>query len=75
MISVFNSLSDHELFQIYGSSVVNQLRKNPNRGSSGQDILVKNIPGIFRFVTLSLQIPDRVKLYSWKFHIIVTHTL
>ena len=33
------------------------------------------IAKIFRFVTLPLKIPDRMKLYRWKFHKIVLHSL
>ena len=49
-------------------------RKNPNRGCWGHTFL-KKIPGIFRFVTFSLEIPDKLKLHPWKFHQIVLHPL
>ena len=35
---------------------------------------VKN-PGIFRLVTLTLEIPDKSKLHPWKFHKIVLQTV
>ena len=46
-------------------------RKIPNRGGWG--LSLKKIPGIFRFVTLPLQISDKMRLHLWKFHIIVLH--
>ena len=36
---------------------------------------MKKTPGIFRSATLSLEIPDKMKLHSWKFHQIVLHPL
>ena len=49
-------------------------RKNPKRGCWGHTFL-KKTPGIFRFVTLPLEIPDKMKLHPWKFHQIVSHPL
>ena len=49
-------------------------RKNPNRGCWGHTFL-KKTRGIFRFVTLPLEIPDKMELHPWKFHQIVSHPL
>ena len=49
-------------------------RKNPNTGCWGHTFL-KKIPRIFRFLTLPLEIPGKMKLYPWKFHQIVSHPL
>ena len=46
-------------------------RKNPN-GGWGHTFL-KKTPGIFRFVTLPLEIPDRMMVHPWKFHKLVLH--
>ena len=32
-------------------------------------------PGIFHFFTLSLEIPDKIKLHPWKIHKIIFNTL
>ena len=40
----------------------------------GHTFLIKT-PGIFRFITLPLEIPNKMKLYPWKFHTIVLHPL
>ena len=49
-------------------------RKNPNRRVENI-IFWKKTPGIFRFVTLPLEIPDKMKLHPWKLHKIVLHQL
>ena len=33
-----------------------------------EDILFWKTPGVFYFVTLPLEIPDKTKLHPWKFH-------
>ena len=47
-------------------------RKNPNKGCCGHNFL-KKTPGIFRFVTLPLEIRDELKLHHSKFHQIMLH--
>ena len=37
--------------------------------------MVKKTPRIYRFVTLPLEISDKMKLHSWKFYKIVLHPL
>ena len=49
-------------------------RKNPNRTGWGYNFW-KKAPGFFRFVTLPLEIPDKMKLHPCKFHKIVLHPL
>ena len=50
-------------------------RKNPNRGGGLRTYFFEKTSGIFRFVTLSLEIPDKTKLHPWKFHKTVLHPL
>ena len=46
-------------------------RKSPNRGGGGRGRLkiyfFEKTPGIFRFVTLPLEIPDKTSFHPWKF--------
>ena len=42
---------------------------------SSKKLLRTYIPGIFHFFTLSLEIPDKIKLHPWKFHKIIFNTL
>ena len=49
-------------------------RKNQNRGCRGHTFL-KKTPGIFRFVSLPLEIRNKMKLHPWKFHQILLHLL
>ena len=53
-------------------SVLVHFRKNPNRkkGRNG-----KKTPRIFRFVTLPVEIPDKMKLHPWKFYKFLLHPL
>ena len=55
-------------------SYMSYSRKNPNRKGWGHNFW-KKTPGIFRFVTLPLEIPDKMKLHSWKLHKTVLHPL
>ena len=48
--------------------------KNPNRGGSGYTFL-KTSTGIFRFVTLPLEIPEKIIFHPSKFCKIVWHPL
>ena len=41
-------------------------QKNPNKGGWGYTFMKKN-PGIFRFVTLSLEIRKKTSFHRWKF--------
>ena len=46
------------------------------RTGGAEDILFWKTPsGIFRFVTLLLEIPDKMKFHPWNFHQIVSHQL
>ena len=46
-------------------------QKKFKQGSWGHNFLKETL-GIFRFVTLPLEIPDKMKLHPWKFYKIVT---
>ena len=47
-------------------------RKKANNGGGGMRAFLKNT---FRFVTLPLEIPKKVKLHTWKFCNIVLYPL
>ena len=53
-------------------SVLVHFRKNPNSkmGRNG-----KKTPRIFRFVTLPVEIPDKMKFHPWKFYKFLLHPL
>ena len=48
--------------------------KKPNRGGWGYTFL-KEIPGIFRFVILPIEIPEKTSFHPWKFCKVVWHPL
>ena len=48
--------------------------KDTNRGC-WEHTLLKKTPGMYRYVTWTLKIPDKMKLHLWKFHQIVLHPL
>ena len=46
-------------------------QKKSKQRSWGQ--FLKKTPGIFRFITLIFEVPDKIKLHPWKFYKIVLH--
>ena len=52
-------------------------RKRPKReeGWGLRTYFFENTPGIFWFLTLPLDIPDKTKLHPWKLHKVVIHPL
>ena len=48
--------------------------KDTNRGC-WEHTLLKKTPGMYRYVTWTLKIPDKMKLHLWKFHQIVLQPL
>ena len=49
-------------------------QKNIKQGGLSTYFLEKS-PGIFHFITLPLEIPNKTKLHPWKFHKIMLHPL
>ena len=57
-------------FTKYFSGNLGYSRKSPNRGEGRGRLRIyffEENPGIFRFVTLPLEIPDKTSFHPWKF--------
>ena len=72
-LQVIKPISSRTCFLAYNSEL-GYSGKKTNRGCWRHTFLKKS-PGIFRLVSLVLEIPNKMKLHLWKFHQIVPHPL
>ena len=72
-LQVIQPILSRTCFLAYNSELCYSGKKT-NRGCWRHTFLKKS-PGIFRLVSLPLEIPNKMKLHLWKFHQIVPHTL
>ena len=63
------------LFDFNKTSVMDYSRKNPKVRGWWLRTYLKKTPGSFTFVTLPLELSDKIRLHHWKLHRIVLHAL
>ena len=68
---ILNCLNHNHYCNVVQCSRLNRLFQKTSKQRQGWG----KTPELLRFTTLPLEIPDKIKLHSWKFHKIVLHPL